>query len=434
MSKNKIKSAFPRPEFDRRLERVREKMASRNLDACLLSAPENTYYLTGLEHQGYFAYELLIVPREGEPILVTRQMERATVRDQVPWVRHVGYSDGVEALPPPRVPEEDVVMADRDASGREVGLRPWEMSYGVAVQGPVADSRDDAVEKTIGAIREAGLDSGRLGLEARATFLPFNVARRIIADLTGADWVDCSGLVDDCRIVQSPLEQRYTRRAAEISDAMMLAAIAAAGAGMPEHDIMAAVYDALFRRGGTYPGFIPLVRSTRTLEHEHGTWTDTRLRKGDILFLEMSGCSRRYHAPLGRLVFIGKHSSRAQRAHDTCAEAMRRAAAAIGPGVTADEVYRSWESAVREAGFGAYTRHHCGYAVGIGFPPSWSGSGTPRGLRKGSDLKLEEGMVFHLMSWLLRTGRGDSFLSDTILVTGGGCEFLTAVPQGILVR
>jgi Xaa-Pro dipeptidase len=133
-------------------------------------------------------------------------------------------------------------------------------------------------------------------------------------------------------------------------------------------------------------------------------------------------------------VFIGKQSTRARRVHETCRAAMQRAAETIGPGVAADEVYRAWESAVQEAGFGSYTRHHCGYAVGIGFPPSWSGSGTPRGMRKGSDLKLEEGMVFHLMSWLLRTGRGDAFLSDTVLVTGEGCEFLTRVPQDVLVR
>jgi Xaa-Pro dipeptidase len=49
-------------------------------------------------------------------------------------------------------------------------------------------------------------------------------------------------------------------------------------------------------------------------------------------------------------------------------------------------------------------------------------------------MKLEAGMVFHLMSWLLRTGRGDSFLSDTIVVTGNGCEFLTGVAREVTVR
>ena len=52
---------------------------------------------------------------------------------------------------------------------------------------------------------------------------------------------------------------------------------------------MAAVYSGMFRRGGTYPGFVPLVRSTRTIEHEHGTWTDGKLKARDVLFVELAG-------------------------------------------------------------------------------------------------------------------------------------------------
>jgi Xaa-Pro dipeptidase len=49
-------------------------------------------------------------------------------------------------------------------------------------------------------------------------------------------------------------------------------------------------------------------------------------------------------------------------------------------------------------------------------------------------MKLETGMVFHLMSWLLRTGKGDSFLSDTVVVTKDGCEWLTSVTRKVYAR
>jgi len=425
---------FPKAEFDARLAKLRVRMEAHGLAGLVVTAPENVFYLTGLEHQGYFAYQALVVPLVGTPILVTRAMERATVNDQVPWVTHFGYSDGIAPIPAARSTSEDVIMADLSDAGRPVGLRPWEMSAGVSVSGPVASDADVPVDKTVEALRAAGLESGRVALEKQSSFLPFGIAMGIVDRLSGIEWRDASDLVNDCRLVQSELELACTRRAAAVTDSMMLAAIAEAGPGVPERDVIAAVYATMFRRSGTYPGFIPLIRSTRTIAHEHGTWTEAAIKSRDLLFVELAGCIRRYHAPAGRLVFIGRAPASAYKMQRICEQAMLNAAQAMGPGVLAGDVYRVWQETIDAAGLQGYSRHHCGYAVGIGFPPSWSGSGTPRGLRKGSDMKLAPGMVFHLMSWLLRTGRGDSFLSDTVVVTDDGCEFLTRAPRGVTVR
>jgi Xaa-Pro aminopeptidase len=96
---------FPPEEFERRLRAVRQSMSEDGLDALLVSTPENVYYLSGLDHMGYFAYQMLIVPLTGTPVLVTRAMEAATVRDQVPNLVHYGYADGSRPLPP--APESD---------------------------------------------------------------------------------------------------------------------------------------------------------------------------------------------------------------------------------------------------------------------------------------------------------------------------------------
>lgn len=425
---------FPPEEYERRLAAVRASMKRRGLDGALISSPENIYYLCGLDHMGYFAYQALVVPLDGPVVLITRAMERNTVADQVPHLVHVGYADG--APPLPRAKEGDVVLTAVTDSGRAAGLQPWEASLGVSVRGPGVPIGEVSapVSGTLEALTKAGLTSSRIGVEHASTFLPFKIVDGIHRAVPSATFVDCSGLVDDCRVVQSPVEIERTRRAAAVSDSMMLAAIAAAGPDQEEHDVMSAIYDTMFRRGGTYPGFVPLVRSTRTLGHEHGTWVEGRLRDGDILFLEMAGCVRRYHAPMGRLVFIGDAPTDAGRALEICHDAMQRAADAIKPGALAQDVYAAWQGHLDSAGLSSYTRHHCGYSVGIGYPPSWSGSGVPLGLRKGSTMRLESGMVFHLMSWLLRTGQGDSFLSDTVVVTDDGCEWLTKVPHSIYVR
>jgi Xaa-Pro dipeptidase len=77
---------FSSDEYVQRLEAVRQQIEEHGLAGCLVSRPENIYYLTGLNYQGYFAYQMLVVPLRGAPILITRAMEGATVRDQVPDV------------------------------------------------------------------------------------------------------------------------------------------------------------------------------------------------------------------------------------------------------------------------------------------------------------------------------------------------------------
>ncbi|UTW13963.1 M24 family metallopeptidase [Marinobacterium rhizophilum] len=415
---------FDDAEYQRRRIQVREGMSARGLDACLIASPENIYYLTGLDHQGYFACQLLVLPADGQPVLITRAMEKATVRDQAPDVRHVGYADGTEPSPG-KADEAPLVESTwpvtMGAPTREPRRRPYLM--------PSA-----AVSETVRVLRDSGLAKAVIGIDMNSTFLPYSIAEGIMNGVPDADWQQLDSLVDDVRIVQSRAELEMTRQAAAISDSMMLSAIAAAGPGVNAREVMAAIYDAMFRRGGTYPGFVPLVRSTRNLAHEHGTWEDLALVHGDLLFLEMAGCARRYHAPLGRFVFIGEAPPETQKVNAICQEAMMAAAAQIKPGALAGDVYEAWQAVLDGNDLSHYSRHHCGYSIGIGYPPSWSGSGVPVGLRRNSQMQLREGMTFHLMSWLLGSGIGDAFLSDTVEVTANGCDFLTRVDRNVLVR
>ncbi len=46
---------FTDDELRRRVATTRAEMESRELDLVMLSAPEQVFYLTGLDHWGYFA-------------------------------------------------------------------------------------------------------------------------------------------------------------------------------------------------------------------------------------------------------------------------------------------------------------------------------------------------------------------------------------------
>ena len=377
---------FPDEEYEARLQKVRQKMAECELEACLISTPENIYYLAGLNHQGFFAYHMLIVPHRGDMLLISRAMERVTVEHQVSRAGFLGYGDSA-----------------------------------------------DPARLTCQALAEAGFAAARIGLEKNNLFLPPRLAEAIIAGLPQARWFDASGLVDELRLIKSPRELAYMRQAAAVSDAMLQTALNTAKSGVSEREIAAEVQRAMILAGGEYPGFGPFIRSTPRLGEEHTTWSDRVLTTGDVLFLELAGCVGRYHAPLGRLVFVDQAPPGSREIAQVCLEAFERVVQAIRPGVKASQVYQAWQDQVDQAGLAHYRRHHCGYLVGIGFPPSWVGGSMVVGLRHDSFLELRPGMTFHLLSWLMGTGRGDYFVSDTAVLTEHGCEVLTTTPQHVHV-
>ena len=194
---------------------------------------------------------------------------------------------------------------------------------------------------------------------------------------------------------------------------------------MREAEVAAACCAAMIRAGGDPPGFGPFIRPAARIGEEHATWGDGRFRAGEPVFLELSGCAGRYHAPLGRLVHIGDVGADDSAMAETASRAFDAAVAALRPGARARDVYAAWQTVVAEAGLPHYRRHHCGYLVGAGVPPSWTGGNAVTGLRHDSDLRIESGMTFHVLSWLMGTGRGDAFVSDTVLVAEGQAEVLT---------
>jgi Xaa-Pro dipeptidase len=190
----------------------------------------------------------------------------------------------------------------------------------------------------------------------------------------------------------------------------------------------------MIEAGGTYPGFGPFVRSTERLGEEHMTWTDRRFAPGDSVFLELTGCVARYHAPLGRLIHVGYAPKEAQDIAAISRDAFAAVLGALRDGAPFGAIYAAWQGVVDHVGLSDYRRHHCGYMVGIGFPPSWTGGNKVTGLRRDSDIVVRTGMTFHVLSWLMGTGRGDFFISNTVLVGEEGPEVLTLTPADVTVR
>ena len=381
-------NVFPSEELNQRLSNVRSQMVEANVDGVVITIPENIYYLTELDHWGFFACHLLVVPREGAMILVCRAMERITIENQVKNARFFGHAD-----------------------------------------------HEDPADYIVSALSELGLLNSRIGMEKSSLFLTARLAESIQAKTPKVEWHDTSNLVSALRMVKSPLEMEYVRKAAKAADAGMLAAINTTRDGASDYEVSAECSRAMILAGSEYPGFGPFVRPTSRLGEEHTTWRGEIFRNGEAVFLEIAAAYRKYQAPMGRLVYVGNAPDGAEKSVQLAIDGMKAINSAIKPGAKAGDAYAAWREVARKGGLENYERHHCGYLVSIGFPPSWTGGSMVTALAPNSELELKVGMTFHTHSWFTNTDCVDYFISNTSLLTEDGCEVLTSeTPETLIVR
>lgn len=381
-------SVFPKKELEQRLSNVRSELVSSNLDGIVITIPENIYYLTELDHLGFFACHLLVVPREGEMILVCRAMEKITFENQVKNALFFGHAD-----------------------------------------------HEDPADYIVSALSELKLLNSKIGIESKSLFLTSRLAESIKSKTPNVHWQDASNLVSGLRIIKSPLEMDFVRKAAKATDAGMLAAINSIKDGASDYEVSAECSRAMILAGSEHFAFGPFIRPTSRLGEEHTTWRGEVFKNGDAVFIEIAANYRKYQSPMGRLVYVGSAPKNVEKSVKLAIDGMKAINNSIKPGAKAGDAYAAWREVGKKGGLENYERHHCGYLVSIGFPPSWTGGSMVTALAPNSQLELKVGMTFHTHSWFTNTDCVDYFISNTSLLTESGCEVLTnQTPETLIIK
>ncbi len=186
-------------------------MRAEGLAELLLFRQESMYYLTGYDTFGYVFFQCLYLGADGRMTLLTRAPDLLQAR----------FTSVVE------------------------DVRIW-------VDGPDATPAADL--RAI--LEEHGLRGARLGVEWEGYGLTARQGQRLAAALDGfCAMADASDLVNRLRVVKSPAELAYVRRAAggELADDALDAGSAASGPGAFEGDILAAMHGAIYRGDGDDP-------------------------------------------------------------------------------------------------------------------------------------------------------------------------------------
>jgi Xaa-Pro dipeptidase len=276
-------------------------------------------------------------------------------------------------------------------------------------------------------------DTRRIGFEKDCWFFTATQQEKLFAACRTADFIDCSGIIEQGRLVKSDYEIELMRKAARTAEAGMRAGIEAVRAGVTEHDIAADILYAMVKAGSEWPSIVPFVATGERGAIVHATWAGRTVEPGDIVLLEVGGCLKRYHAAMMRTGFVGEPDRQAREAEKVVQEAVNLALDTIKPGLTAGEVDAASRNFIAKSTFGGVQASRSGYSIGIAVPPDW-GEGHILGMYPHNPRLLEPNMTFHLLPWVQISGKGGVSFSETIRVTENGCETLTNFERKLFVK
>ena len=239
------------------------------------------------------------------------------------------------------------------------------------------------------------------------------------ADIPIAGARPLAGAVARLRFDLTPAEQERFRALGRVTGAAVEAAARAVAPGMSEWEIAGLLAAETFRRGAA-PVVTLVAADERVRRFRHPPATTKKLERYAMLVL----CARRHGliASATRLVHFGPPPPDLRERAHACTQVDAAVLAATRPGTTIGAVFTRLQAAYAEAGFADEWRdHHQGGLAGY---ENREVVATP-----GSDVAVRAGQAY---AWNPSIAGAKS--EDTVLVSEGGCEVLTATGDWPLVE
>jgi len=377
---------FSEQELADRRARTIDLMQQRGLDGLLMFRQESMFYLTGYDTFGFCFFQCLYLGADGRLALMTRAPDlrqaqnTSMIQDIRIWVDRAGATPASELK---------AMLSDFSGAGKTFGIE-YE-AYGLTARNGMA----------------------------------------INAELDGfCKLIDSSELISELRVVKSPAELAYVRRAAELADDALIAGQELTAPGAFEGDILAAMQGAVFKGGGDYPGNEFIIGSgSDALLCRYFTGRRT-LGSEDQLTLEFAGTYRHYHACMMRTLPIGPPKPEHDDMHGACVEALEACREALRPGNIVGSVFDAHAGVMDRRGYSHARMNACGYSLGAVFAPMWMDFPM---FYHGNPVEIRPGMVFFAHMILMDSDKDLAMtVGETFIVTEDGNERLSKLPLDLV--
>ncbi len=345
-------------------------MASHGTDVVLLSVGSDLPYFTGYEAMPTERLTVLVVPADGEPVLVVPELEA------------------------PRV-----VPGDFET-------RVW-------------SETDDPV---LLAAQAAGkVESAAVGDHMWSAFL---VA---FQDLwPHVRWSAASNLTKALRIRKEPAEIEALRQAAHGVDRVMGRIPGEVRfSGRTELELSRRIAAMTMEEGHGTVDFA-MVGSGPNGASPHHEPGDRVIGEGDLVVCDFGGRMSGYHSDSTRTFSVGPPAPDQVEVHRLVLDANRAGVAAVAPGVRSQDVDRAARKVITDAGYGEHFIHRTGHGIGLEVHEH------PY-MVEGNETVLAEGMTFSVEPGIYLPGRFGVRIEDIVACGSDGADVLNRSDRALVV-
>lgn len=361
-------------ERESRVERARALMHATHLDAIALAGGTSLDYFTGIRWGNSERLFVGVLLQTGNPVYVCPAFELDRAR-------------------------ESLAQAPL---GRESTILGWQED-------------NDPYSIVALALRDAGLSTGRLGIEER---MPFVFSEGIRRAATGVEISSATPVTSGCRMIKSPAELKLMQLANDVTLAVYEAAWRSIQPGMTNAAVSQLIAEGYQRSG--FPGEASCQVDTWSAL-PHGSRQPQTIREGSIVLID-DGCEvEGYQSDISRTFVIGKATDKMKRAFDAVRKAQTAALRTAKPGVECQAVDAAARKAIEEAGFGSgydHFTHRVGHGIGMD-EHEWPY------LVKGNRQPLQANVTTSDEPGVYLRGEFGVRLEDDMYVTSGGAKLFT---------
>jgi len=226
------------------------------------------------------------------------------------------------------------------------------------------------------------------------------------------------GIVHGLRAVKDASELAQMRKAAVLASDVVESAIKLLKPGIREFEVAAEIEYQMRKRGASGAAFESIVAFGSRAALPHARPTAKRLRKNELVVLDLGAILGKYCSDITRTVYVGKAPAKIRLWYQAVLEAQSAAIETIASGRACGEVDAAARKVLAAYGLEQYFVHSTGHGLGLEVHEE------PR-LAKGQKTSLASGNVVTVEPGVYVAGVGGIRIEDDVAVHEGRQEILT---------